>query len=225
MRRMKGMTFLETALALTLVTSFMTGLFILFRSQQQSISLVLGQAKGPLQAVQPLTRISQELSNLKAITAVSTSSIRYTSIRDDGATLREISLAPLNPQAPRSRPLRLKISPKSPGGGVGLPSAPGSEPPKSLLVGASAGDDAAGWEILSDTFLIQNHNPERQALMLRNGKGTTDGPVPIFTALTAEGVPTALPDQIRRIEVYLIISGSPDSPPRPMRTSIALRNP
>lgn len=108
-RAQKGMSLLETTLALTLMAGFMTGLFMLFRSQQQTVTTVVGEFKGARQAMQPLSLISQELANARSLTAIATSSISYTSIVDNGATARQIALAPAIAADPRLRPLRLDL--------------------------------------------------------------------------------------------------------------------
>jgi len=212
-RGAKGMTILETAMALTLISSFIAGLFMLYRSQQETVWLLLGEAKGPQQAMRPLGLIRHELANLKTLTAMSTSSIRYTSVVDDGASVREISLAPADPADPRARPLHLTIRPVSPGTGVA----------SNALDGMVRGSGGAAPSNLSEARLVQNHNPERATLRLRSGRETR-GAVPVFTYLTAEGAPTILPSQVRRIEVALVLQATPGSLPRTVRTSVALRN-
>ncbi len=218
----KGLTILETALALTLISSFMAGLFMLFRSQQETVYVVLGEAKGPQEAMRPLSMVSRELANLKTLTLAGSGTIRYTSISDDGATIREISQAPADPSNPWVRPLQLVIEGSSAGAGA-LPS--GSGHAGAGLVGAPGLDTGEGPMTLSADRLIQNHNPDGIPLQLRGGKGTTNGPVPIFTYLTAAGEPTILLSQIRRVEITLVIRPTPESAPRYVRTSVALRNP
>ena len=107
MHKQKGLTLLETTLALTLMAGFMTGLFVLFRSQQETVTTVVSEFKGARQSMQPLALIGQELSNAATVSAIATSSVRYTAI-SDGST-RTISLAPAIPSDPRNRPLRLDL--------------------------------------------------------------------------------------------------------------------
>lgn len=214
-RGSKGMTLLETAMALTLISSFIAGLFLLYRSQQETVWLALGEAKGPQQAMRPLGLIRHELANLKALTAMSSSSIRYTSVVDDGATIREIALAPADPKDPRARPLQLTIRPASPGAALPL------HVPGDLVKGSGSGGDAPS--NLSEPYLVQNHNPDGAAMPLRSGI-ETNGPVPIFTYLTGDGSVTILPSQVRRVEISLILRSTPEASPRTVRTSIALRN-
>ena len=211
----RGMTLLETALALTLISGFMAGLFVLFRSQQETVSLVLGEVKASQQLMGPLSVIGQELANIQEIRTAGTSSIRYTSVVDGAATLREIRLAPPSAEAPRSRGLQLAFTPVAGSAGVS-----GGTSNDLVHSGAESAPMALG-----PASVIQNHNPDRTLLRLRSGTGKTTGPVPIFTYMTSDGEPTVFPSQIRRIEVYLVLRPTPESPTRYIRTSVTRRNP
>ncbi|MNT67263.1 hypothetical protein D3C72_2053910 [compost metagenome] len=129
---------------------------------------------------------------MRSLTAIGTSSIRYTSVVDNGATAREISLAPATSDS-RYRPLRLNLG------------------------------DGNGFMPISADRLIQNHNPDKLTLRLRFG-ATTTNPASMFIYRDATSGLTAVPANVRRIEIYLVIQPKSGAPVRYLSTSVFLRN-
>lgn len=196
----RGMSLLETSLALSLVAGFSAGLFMLSRSQQQTASAVLDEFKGPRQGMQALSIIGQELANARfPLVSAGTDSVRFTPVSGGGTRL--IGLAGGLAQDPRYRP---------------------------LIFDPGTGASPLNSERLIQNHNHERGTIMTRAMVPTTGPVDlftyfdVNGAIVPQAAIVAN--PAASLPQIRRIEIFLVLRPKLDSPPRYMRTSVTLRN-
>lgn len=163
----RGLSLLETSLALAILASLSAGIFMATRAQQEGFSVVLGDLRGLQQASDAVDWLVRDMRQASAFTVTATDSMSFT-LPAGNATLRLGS--PLADD-PRFRPLLYDPDGPAPGG---------PEPEREITRGR----------------ILINHNPQGLALQDARPDGTVpifvaDGPRRVIITLVLQARPTA----------------------------------
>lgn len=101
-RSQRGLSLLETSLALAILATLGAGIFVAVRSQQDGLSTVLSDLRGLQNADDALSALVRDMSTASAFTVNATDSLDFTPAGGGTSTLR---VGPAIAGDPRNRPL------------------------------------------------------------------------------------------------------------------------